>query len=477
MFIKLLFTAILLLILILILKALRFTPLDESDYEEVDIELNSDDIVDRFTDMIKCKTISYLDTSLEDAEEFKKFRDFLVDRYPNVNSTCKVDYIGPSGVLYHWKGKNNDKPIVFMAHYDVVPVNRDQWDKDPFSAHIEDGIIWGRGTLDTKGTLCGIMEAAEILIGDGFIPEDDIYLSFSGDEEIAGPSAIEIVGFFKDKGIKPQMVLDEGGAIIQGVVPGVRDRCALIGTGEKGKIHLRLSTKSQGGHASSPPPMSPIGRLGRSVISIEKNPFNFHISKPVEEMFNILGRHSSFAMKIVYANLKFFSPLLNILSKKTGGELNALFRTTIAFTKMEGSDAINVFPPYASVEGDIRVMEGDTDKSIVEGLKKRIDDENVSVELLDVIPVKHFSDIDTDGWVKIRTSIKETWGNVLVSPYLMIAASDSRHFTHICDNVYRFSAMELTNDERKLIHGNNERIPIEKLLKIVRFYTNLMKKC
>lgn len=167
---------------------------------------------------------------------------------------------------------------------------------------------------------------------------------------------------------------------------------------------------------------------------------------------------------------------MNLLAKKSGGELNALFRTTIAFTKMKASDAINVFPPYASIEGDIRVMEGDSPDSILEDLKRKIGDDKVEVELLDAIPVKPFSPTRTEGWDMLKTSIKEVWGDVLVSPYLMIACSDSRHFTEISDNVYRFSAMELTNEERKLIHGNNERIPVDKLLKIVKFYINLMSK-
>ncbi|NLY45988.1 MAG: M20/M25/M40 family metallo-hydrolase [Tissierella sp.] len=476
--IYLLFTGIILLIFILILifRAISFRPVEEENYEEFDIELNQDQIVNRFSEMIKCKTISYKDTSLEEGEEFVKFEALLVDRYPNVNSNCSLQYIGPSGILYHWKGKSSDKPVVFMAHYDVVPVNEEEWKKNPFSAHIEDDVIWGRGTLDTKGTLCGIMEAAEELIGQGFVPENDIYLSFSGDEETNGSSAKEIVDFFRENGIKPDMVLDEGGAIVQGVVPGVKDRCALIGTGEKGKIHLKLSTKSQGGHASSPPPISPIGRLSKAVTNIEKNPFNFHISKPVEDMFDTLGRHSSFGMKIIFANLRIFSLLLDTIAQGRGGELNALFRTTVAFTKMEASDAVNVFPPYASIEADIRVMEGDTEDSIIKALKNRVADDNISVDLIDVIPVKHFSDTKTEGWEKLKSSIKEVWGDVLVSPYLMIACSDSRHFTSICDNVYRFSAMELSDEERKLIHGNNERIPVDKLMDLVKFYINLMKK-
>ncbi len=473
---KILILAILFILLILIIRAIRFKPAKEKEYNEFDVELDEDKIINNFVQMIRCRTVSYKDTSLEDVKEFEKFRRILADNYPNINSKCQRYYVGRTGVLYHWKGKSHKKPIVLMAHYDVVPAIEGQWDKEPFSAVIEDGHIWGRGTLDTKGTLCAIMEACEKLISEGFIPENDIYLSFSGDEETNGSSTNSIVEFLEEKGIRPFMVLDEGGAIVEGVIPGVKKKCALIGTGEKGKMHIRLSTKTKGGHASSPPPISPIGRLSKSVIRIEKRPFKFHMSQPVKDMFNTVGRYSSFPMKIIFANLPFFSPLLNVITRKVGGELNALVRTTVAFTKMEGSDAVNVFPPYASVEGDIRIMEGDTGESIIEGLRKRIKDDKVEVESVDLIPVKPFSSMKTEGWKKLEESIKEIWGDIIVSPYLMIACSDSRHYTKICENVYRFSAMELDNEERGMIHGNNERIPIDKLITTVKFYINLIKK-
>lgn len=473
---KALILGVLAILLILIIRAIRFKPDKEKEFNRFDIELDQDSIVNRFVQMIRCKTISYKDTSLEDAGEFHKFRQLLIDNYPNVNSKCHLYNVGRTGVLYHWQGRSKEKSVVFMAHYDVVPVIDSEWNKEPFSATIEDGYIWGRGTLDTKGTLCGIMEACEKLIAEGFVPENDIYLSFSGDEETNGSSTNSIVEFLEKRGIKPFMVLDEGGAIVQGVIPGVKNKCALIGTGEKGKMHVKLSTKTKGGHASSPPPTSPIGRLSKSVVKIEKRPFKFHMSQPVKDMFNIVGRYSTFFMKIVLANISFFSPLLNIITRKTGGELNALVRTTTAFTKMKGSDAVNVFPPYASLEGDIRIMEGDTGESIIDGLKKRINDSDVKVEALDLIPVKPFSHIGTEPWEKLDEAIKEIWDDVIVSPYLMIACSDSRHYTKICENVYRFSGMELDNEERKLIHGNNEKIPIDKLITTVKFYINIMQK-
>ncbi len=467
---------ILLFILILIIRALRFKPLEEEDVELFDVNLDEANILKTFIEMIQCKTVSYKDIRLEDDEEFIKFRNLLKEKYPAINTNCKLHNLGRTGVLYHWKGKSSNKATIFMAHYDVVPANEDQWEKEPFSAIIEDKILWGRGTLDTKSTLCGIMEAAEFLMKDGFTPENDIYLSFAGDEETNGQSAKDIVSYLEKQGVKPFMVLDEGGAIVQGAVPGVKEKTALIGTGEKGKMHLKLSLKGQGGHASTPPPTSQIGKLARAVNKVEKSPFKFHLSQPVKYLFNMAGSHSSFGLKIVFANLSLFSPILNILTKKTGGEFNALVRTTVAFTKMSGSDTINVIPPYSSVEGDVRIMEGDTEESIIKGIKARIKDEDILVESLDTIPVKNFSNIDTEAWHLLNKSIHSIWPEIIVSPYLMLACSDSRSYTKISDNVYRFSPMELTSAERKMIHGNNERIPIYKLMTATKFYISLMKR-
>ena len=462
--------------MILVIRTIRFKPYEERKTNPFQVQLNSEEIVQRFVKMIKCKTISFKDDSLEDEEEFKKFQRLLAEDYPAVNANCLLYNVGRTGVLYHWKGRSSDRSAVFMAHYDVVPASNKNWEKDPFSAIIEDEYIWGRGTLDTKATLCGIMESAEKLIQDGFQPEHDIYLSFSGDEEINGPSANSIVDFLNDKGVRPFMVLDEGGAIVEGVIPGVKGKCALVGTGEKGKLHIRLSTISQGGHASSPPSTSSIGKLAKSVINIESKPFNYHLSEPARDMFNVLGRHSSFGLRILFANITLFSPVLDFITKKSGGELNALVRTTTAFTKMSGSEAVNVFPPYASIEGDIRIMQGDTQETIIEGYKKRINNEEINIEVLDYIPVARFSSMNTEAWNLLEDGIKEIWHDTKVSPYLMIACSDSRHFTKISDNVYRFSAMELSSDERKLIHGNNERIPIDKLITAVKFYMCIMQK-
>jgi carboxypeptidase PM20D1 len=465
-----------LLLAFILIRALLFRPYPQKAVPPFTLEIDQDRAVENLTKMIRCKTVSYLDTSLEDEGEFEKFRALLQECYPQVHRHCQLQRVGRTGLLYHWPGKSAEKPTVYMAHYDVVPAEEDTWEQPPFAGVIKDGCLWGRGTLDTKGTLCAIMEASEHLIGQGFIPANDIYLSFSGDEETNGASASEIVDVLAANGIKPYMVLDEGGAIVQGAVPGVREKCALVGTGEKGKLHLKFTVRSKSGHASAPPARTPIGILAKAVCAVESKPFRFHMAGPAREMFDILGRHAGFGIKLVFANLKLFSPLLSLATKKAGGEFNALVRTTVAFTKMKASDTVNVFPAAASVEADVRMMEGDTRDSVIAALKQRIGNDAVEIEALNAIEVRPFSPIGTEPWQRLEEGIRQVWSGTLVAPYMILACTDSRHFTRICPNVLRFCAMELSAQERKMIHGSNERIPLHKVETTVKFFTCMLLK-
>lgn len=464
-----------LLLAFILIRALFFRPYPIKAVSPFAVEVDRDRAVENLTRMIRCKTVSYLDTSLEDESEFEKFRALLGECYPLVHQYCPLQRIGRTGLLYHWPGKSSEQPTVYMAHYDVVPAEEEAWEQPPFAGVITEGCLWGRGTLDTKGTLCAILEGAEHLLSQGFVPANDIYLSFSGDEETNGASASDIVDYMAAKGIKPHMVLDEGGAIVQGAVPGVQEKCALVGTGEKGKLHLKFTVKSKGGHASSPPPRTPVGILARAVCAVENKPFRFHMAGPAREMFDILGRHAGFGLKLVFANLRLFGPLLNLATKKLGGEFNALVRTTVAFTKMKASDTVNVFPAAASVEADVRMMEGDTKESVIAALKQRIGNAAVEIEAVNAIEVRPFTPIGTEPWQRLAEGIRQVWPGTLVSPYMMLACTDSRHFTRICPNVLRFCAMELSAEERKMIHGSNERIPLDKIETTVKFFICMLQ--
>ncbi len=462
---------------VLLIRTLRFTPKGEIETFDNEETFDGDKAVENLCELVRCKTVSYRDSSLEDEGEFQKLISKLPYLYPNVFSHCEYNELPDRALLFKWSGKNHGEPSVMMAHYDVVPVNEADWEKPPFDAVIEDGVIWGRGTLDTKVTFGGVLFAAEHLIEQGFVPENDIYFAFSGGEEINGKGAANIVDYFEEKGITPALVVDEGGAVVENVFPGVKSPCGLIGIAEKGMMDVEYKTKSQGGHASAPKPHTPVGILSSACCKIEKNPFKAHLTLPVKSMFDTLGRHSSFLYRMIFANLFCFKPILDIICKKSGGELNALMRTTVAFTQMRGSSASNVIPPEASMISNIRLNPEDNMENALEYLRKTVNDERVEINILHGMNPSRVSNPDCTAYDKVARAVASTWRGTIVSPYLMVQCSDSRHYGRISDKVYRFSAMDLTSEERATIHGNNERIRIDCVKRAVEFYIRLMKQC
>ncbi len=462
---------------VIILRALAFKPKDSVAVSNNEEKFDSDRAVDNLCQLVRCKTVSYRDASLEDDGEFDKLIDLLPSLYPNVFKACEFTRLPDRALLFHWKGKSEGAPAVMMAHYDVVPVNEDMWDVPAFEAIIRDGRVWGRGTLDTKVTFNGVLFAADHLIAEGFVPENDIYFAFSGGEEVNGKGAVNIVDYFENRGIEPAMVLDEGGAVVENVFPGVKTPCGLIGIAEKGMMDVKYTVKSGGGHASAPKPKTPVDTLAKSCVSLVSHPFKAHLTAPVAQMFDTLGRHSSFVYKVIFANIRIFLPVLDMLCKKSGGELNALMRTTVAFTQMQGSSASNVIPPEASMVSNMRLNPEDNMESAVEYIKKTVGDESVEVSLIHGMNPSRISRTDCDGYAKVASAVASTWKGCIVSPYLMVQCSDSRHYGRISDKVYRFSAMDLTSEERATIHGNNESIRIEALNRAVEFYIRLMRMC
>ena len=428
--------------------------------------------------MIRCRTVSNLDHSLEDEAEFEKFRALLRERFPLLHERCAPERVGRNGLLFTWKGRTSEAPSVLMAHYDVVPADEANWSRPPFEGLIEDGVLWGRGTLDTKCTLCCALEAAEQLLAEGFTPAHDLYFAFSGEEEIAGPSASDIVNELQRRGVEPAFVLDEGGAVVTGVFPGVDAPCALIGTSEKGQMQLFLDMKSEGGHASAPPRSTIAGRLARAVTRIEKRPAPFTLTPPAAEMFDTLGRRSIWPVRMVFANLWLFRPALDLATRLMGGELNALVRTTCAVTQMQGIPANNVLPPDASVGVNLRIMCGDSADKAEARIRRAVGDEAVSFRRGPWAEPSPYSETEgSEGWARLKSAVERTWPDAIVSPYLMLAGSDSRHYGRISRNVYRFGPLELSKEERGTIHGNNERVPLAKVVKCAEFYLRLIRSC
>ena len=465
------------LIAVILVRTALFRPKEQKEAAYEEISFDREAALGALAALVRCRTVSSEDPAKEDDAEFEKLIALLPALYPRVFETCTLLRLPDRGLLFTWKGREPGKPAVLMAHYDVVPVEEENWEVPPFEALIRDGAMWGRGTLDTKSTFNGILSAAENLLAQGFTPLHDIYFAFSGGEEVNGLGAVHIVEYFTERGIEPELVLDEGGAVVENVFPGVIKPCGLVGIAEKGMMNLEFSVKSSGGHASAPAPHTPIGKLSAACARVENRPFRAHFTKPALEMFDTLGRNSSFVYRMIFANLWAFGWILDLICKKSGGELNALLRTTAAFTQMQGSKAPNVLPPSASMVANLRLNPQDSVRGALGRIRAVVKDPDVELRVLRSFEPSPISRTDCEGWRRVSSAVAGTWRGCLVAPYLMVQCSDSRHYRKLSDKVYRFSAMDLTKEERASIHGNNEHIRLDTACRAVEFFIRVMKQC
>ena len=465
----------LLFILTVLIRTLLFRAPATAPRKASPINVDSEKAIADLSEMIKCKTISSKNKDEENEEEFERFKALLPSVFPEIYKKCEFSEVGRRGLLFRLKGENSHKPSVLMAHYDVVSAEESEWTHGPFDASLDNGFLWGRGTLDTKATLNGAMQALEAFIKAGKTPKNDVYLAFSGDEEVNGGSASAIVDLFKERGITPSIVLDEGGAVVNNVFPGVTAPAALIGIAEKGMLNVELSYTANGGHASAPKAKTPIGSLSRACLDIEKKHFKFRFTEASSPMFDNLARRSNFFYRMIFANLWCFSPILNAICKKNGGEINALLRTTCAFTQMEGSRGMNVIPAKAKMIANLRILPGETMDSTLAHLRRAVKNPEITITKIDGMDPSVVSDTNSEGFAKIATAIGDVWCDAVVSPYLMFACSDSRHWGRISKNVYRFSPMLLTHEDRATIHGNDERISLDAIVKVVEFYSRFLE--
>ena len=464
-------------LIVVLCRTLAFKPKAQPEADTAPVEFDRQAAVNALSELVKCRTISYNDPTLEDDAEFEKLVSLLPTLYPRVFDICSVNRLPGRAILIRWPGKSDKAPAVMMSHYDVVPVDEERWEKPPFAGIIEDGVLWGRGTLDTKVTMNAALSAANELIKTGFTPEQDVYFAFSGGEEINGLGAVNIVNYFAENGITPALVLDEGGAVVEKVFPGVNEPCAMIGIAEKGMINAQYTVRSGGGHASAPLPKSPITTLAKACRSIVAHPFKMEISRAAGEMFDTLARRSTFVYKLIFANLWCFKPVLDLICRKSGGEMNALVRTTTAFTMAQGSNARNVIPTEASLVSNMRLNPSDCVESAAAYLRKTVNDPDVEITILESHEPSPISETGCDSWHKVAAAVAATWQGCVVTPYLMVQCSDSRHYRDISRHVYKFSAMDLTAEERRSIHGNNEKIRLETIERSVEFYIRLLQSC
>lgn len=460
--------------LILCLHAWRFTPPEYTQPEISDIPIDQDAAIAHLQAMVRCKTISA--EGLREESEFEKFRALLPQCYPYIFSHCTVERVDTTGLLIRWQGKSAEQPAVFLSHYDVVPADENAWKKPPFKAVLEDGVLWGRGTLDMKNQLCGVMEAMEHLISISFQPEHDIYMALSGEEEVMGPTAASIRDLFVSRHITPAFVLDEGGDIMDGFFPGADVNCAMVGIGEKGAANLEFIAKSAGGHASVPTKDNPLPRLCRAMAKLEQHPFPQRSGPALERLVDTMGRYCSFSTRLLLANRNILWPLYFRWLRRTGGMIGASSQTTFALTQASGSSAVNVLPNEARMFANLRLLWGDTTESVIARLQDIINDPDVEIVAHASTEPRPDSAL-TQGWEALQNAIHATWPEAVVTPYLMVACTDSRHWRDICPNVYRFSAKCVTGEEKATVHGNNERIRVENTANAAKFFVRLMMQC
>ena len=435
--------AILLLFLVLFIRTLVFKPEKKETVREERLPVDTERAVGELSALIECRTVSSKNKKLEDDAEFIRFEHTLPGIFPVLFENVEFEKVGKRGIILRWRGKSSASPTVLMAHYDVVAAGGDEWICPPFAPEIHEGFLYGRGTLDTKLTLSTMLHAAERLMEEGFVPKTDIYFAFGGDEEIGGSGASEIVELSFKRGIYPSLVLDEGGAVVKHLFPRVDKAVAVIGVAEKGMANISYTVRGGGGHASTPKGHTPVSRLARAAARVSSRPQPYRLTETSKAFLLQLAKHSSFGYRFIFANLWLFSPLLGLITRD-GGDLSALIRTTVAFTEMHGAEGVNVIPSEARLISNSRILQGDTPERLLQRIEKRIEDPNVEVRILSAQNPSPVSRTDCPEYEKIEDTVREIWPDSIISPYLMLACSDSRHYGAISDRVYRFSAMALS---------------------------------
>ncbi len=441
--------------------------------------------VERFCEALRIATVSYSDRSRIDYSKYREYIKFIEKSYPRVHKILKQERIGDYNLLYYWRGRNSSlKPMVLMAHYDVVPVeNEAAWEKPPFGGVVEEGTIWGRGSLDDKLSMIGILEAVEALCEEGFVPERDIYLAFGHDEELGGAKgAVLIVEELKKRGLHFSLVLDEGSVVTRDMISGVDKPVALVGVTEKGMMNVKVTARGAGGHASMPPRNSAAGILARVLVAIEENKAKPRITKTLSSFMNELSNYMSPMRKFVFRHQKLFRGIILKGFSKTPST-DAMIRTTRAITMLSGSTKENILPQRASAVVNVRLLHPDTVESAYEEIKaivrktKGINPGDVEVEVLYDRGTNNpsvESSINSDSYSRVKQAITDVFGDVAVVPFIMVGGTDSRHYAGIADGIFKFLPLLLSKRDIETIHANNERVSVENFRRAIDFYRKII---
>lgn len=441
--------------------------------------VDKDAAVRHLREAIRIPTVSMVEEYADNVQPFIDYRNWLEKTYPLLNAAAEREIIAGYSIIYHLKGKNPSlKGGCYLSHIDVVPAPKDGWEYDPFEAVLtDDGYIYGRGAQDMKSHMIALLEAVEFHLAQGKQFDRDLYLCFGHDEEPGNSTsgAANIVRHLKEKGVEMEFVIDEGGTVLDGKLLGIPHTVALIGACEKGNGDLELVVKKAGGHASNPKPPTAVGLLSQAVAKVESHPMKTYWTPMTVETFKSLSPYCKGAFKFILTNRDVFSPLLKFVFTKVAPMTNALVRSTFAPTMLWGSDARNVIPKEARANINFRIITGETAQDVKAYLNKLLGDK-VEVNLLTYSDPSPEADVHCTAYERLRDTITETFDDIVVAPYMFIAASDARFYNPLTDNVFRFGPFINSLDDQSRIHGINERLHVDQLEKATQFFVKCLDK-
>ena len=428
----------------------------------------------RLAKMVQHETISSRFDSSRD--KFYEFHKVLEELFPLVHQNMEK-HVFDGSLLFKWNGNGKHDPILLMSHHDVVEATG-TWEHEPFSGDIdEEGRVWGRGTVDTKASLFCIFTAIEELLAQGYVPESDVYIGSSCTEEWSGPGAPSTVQYLKDQGVRLALVLDEGGMILEEPIAGVKGTYGMVGVVEKGYGDVKFIAKGKGGHASAPGKNTPLVRLSKFMVDVEKhNPFKAQFTPTVEEMFKRVTPNMNFGMKLIFANMWLFKPLLTKLLPDISSAAGAMIKTTLAFTTAKGSDGLNVLPQEAYVTGNMRFIQHQpTDESIalISKIAKKYDIDTEVIYKEQPCPIVNYQ---SDAFHLVEEVSDLIYPGVQICPYVMTGGTDAKYYSAISDYCIRFAPLYINQQQYGSIHGLNENIYQGALPKGVDFYKEIIKR-
>ncbi len=440
---------------------------------------------ERLGEAVRARTIASRSDPAQNADQFLQLHAMLQARYPKAHAVLQREVVNELSLLYTWQGSDASlQPILLMAHQDVVPVStgsESQWSVDAFSGTVKDGFVWGRGAWDNKGNLIAQMEAIEMLAASRFQPRRTIMLAFGADEEVAGErGAARIAAMLKERGVRLQFVIDEGLLITEGIMPGIDRPVALIGIAEKGYLSVNVKFSATPGHSSMPPApgTGAIAMMSAALQSVDNDQMPAAIRGIAGDMLSTVAPEMKLPFRVAMSNLWLLGPIVQ-KQLEAGASTNALLRTTTALTVIRGGGADNVMPAQVEATVNYRMMPGDSSASIIERLKGQIrraigHDRFELLALPDASEASRVSPTDAAPYRLINRTVREVFPGTVVAPGLMIGGTDSRHFEGISDHIFRFSPVRAKAEDLPRFHGTNERISVDNLAELIRFYHRLL---